>query len=174
MSTREDRPTDDDRGLAGASREGSPIPDGGLSSAMPAWLRQPPAWKRADAPRPARTSPPPDASVIDIRTMLDVDDLPQWLRAVAQRDSSQATPGNAIRLHEPEAGLSDGSGDTLTLATPVQAEIQHEPVDAAKTSPVNPRVEIQPWWMSNGAIGGLLVAIILTMVYVVLVASGAF
>jgi hypothetical protein len=29
----------------------------------------------------------------------------------------------------------------------------------------------RPWWMSDGAIGALLVAVILTLVYVVLVAS---
>ena len=32
--------------------------------------------------------------------------------------------------------------------------------------------EAPPWWMSNLAIGTLLAAIVLTMVYVILVASG--
>ncbi|MGN6033173.1 MAG: hypothetical protein ACTHQE_16085 [Thermomicrobiales bacterium] len=35
------------------------IPDGGLSDAMPDWLRRPPAWRGMPVPEP---SPPPESA----------------------------------------------------------------------------------------------------------------
>lgn len=66
-----------------------PIPDGGLRAAMPDWLRQSPSWRtRDDQPpeTPVRSLIVPDTSVIDPRTILDVDDLPPWLQAIAARE----------------------------------------------------------------------------------------
>ena len=62
-----------------------PIPDGGLSASMPAWLRESPAWAAHESP--ARVLPAPDTSVIDPRTMVRDEDLPDWLREISARSS---------------------------------------------------------------------------------------
>ncbi|HWV25379.1 MAG TPA: hypothetical protein VNZ58_14420 [Thermomicrobiales bacterium] len=86
-----------------------PLPDGGLSDAMPDWLRRPPAWRelpRKDDPVPSqRTLPDPDTSVIDPRELITVDDLPQWLRDIAAREHEPETtsiPELPVRPEKPE------------------------------------------------------------------------
>lgn len=65
-----------------------PIPDGGLGSGMPEWLRRPPAWRSAGTtPVPPKRNPPPDSSPIDPRTILTLDDLPAWLQGIATATS---------------------------------------------------------------------------------------
>ena len=65
-----------------------PIPDGGLGSGMPEWLRRPPAWRNAGTtPSPPRKIPPPDTSPIDPRTILTIGDLPTWLQGIATATS---------------------------------------------------------------------------------------
>jgi hypothetical protein len=44
-------------------------------------------------------------------------------------------------------------------------------IDSIAPSTSSPGQRDRPWWMSDGVIAGLLVAVILTMLYVVLVAS---
>lgn len=77
-----------------ASDEMRPLPDGGLGASMPDWLRKPPAWRNLsrpeDAPEPAaKDLPEPDTSVIDPRTLVDLDDLPSWLQDLAARSSDE-------------------------------------------------------------------------------------
>lgn len=80
MSERNPSPGDRSAGEA----EPRPIPDGGLGEAMPDWLRRPPAWRQLEPKAPlAKRLPLPDTSVIDLATLVSVEDLPDWLQAVA-------------------------------------------------------------------------------------------
>lgn len=162
-----------------------PIPDGGLGSAMPEWLQQTPSWKRPPEPPAVRSIPAPDASVIDPRQLIDIDDLPQWLRAVSSRDlaPAPATPVVADQSTPTrrEADTSATPPEHTTALQPAVATApsppviespptnQHEPV---RLRPSSTAIS-QPWWMSDAAVALLFVAIILTIIYVVLVASGA-
>lgn len=106
------------------------IPDGGLSTSMPSWLNQPPAWKRqpVKVEAPARTLPPPDESIIDPATMLTDDDLPAWLRTMArgledqptaEPDPPSADPGTP--QPEPAREESDSKSDDDIDVTPDQS-----------------------------------------------------
>lgn len=108
---RRDDPVGDDPALA--TPPAPAIPDGGLSEAMPDWLRRPPAWRgmpvpdlpaapdAADAapvsagtppaapdgaPTPPKVMPPPDTSPIDPSSLIELDDLPEWLVGLGKRD----------------------------------------------------------------------------------------
>lgn len=83
-----DKPRDDQ-----LEREIPPIPDGGLATSMPDWLRRPPAWRTL----PEREVLPPenaaptnlpeaDTSMIDPREFIHDDDLPAWLRSLRRPD----------------------------------------------------------------------------------------
>ncbi len=61
-----------------------PIPDGGLGTVMPDWLRRPPAWQDLrTAPVTPGDVPHPETSPIDPRTILTAEDLPDWLKRIA-------------------------------------------------------------------------------------------
>ena len=86
------------------------IPDGGLGDALPEWLRTTPSWTKApDAPR---AIPEPDTSVIDPASLVTIDDLPAWLRAVAARSASKRPQGAAGAVAPATLPLAD-----LPLAT---------------------------------------------------------
>jgi hypothetical protein len=148
-----------------------PIPDGGLGTAMPDWLQQPPAWKRPSTGTPTKTIPPPDLSAIDPREMLDLDDLPQWLQQIAHRG-----PGQERLAREPGALEEVESPPVPGPAAHVQ-ERALESNEPSKSPVPYDFVEIRTkrsttsWWMSDAVVGALFIAIILTIVYVVLMAS---
>ncbi len=105
-----------------------PIPDGGLSDAMPDWLRRPPAWRAlpdrdVSMPEPENDAelPEPDDSVIDPRTFLSDDDLPAWLKNLGH--------GRTIR--------AEGAGEDV-----VPEDAGHQP--ATETSRVDRRPEASP------------------------------
>lgn len=119
-----------------------PIPDGGLGTAMPDWLRRPPAWRGLQEPahRP-KVVPPPDMSPIDPRTLLTVDDLPGWLRQMATSHPATAPedvapPGEgdmgSPTGHEPAAALPDGDGEA-PLNTPGSPRGEPVPMNHHKT-----------------------------------------
>ncbi len=163
------------------------IPDGGLSSAMPDWLQQTPSWKRPPEPTSVRSIPAPDTSVIDPRTLIDIDDLPQWLQAVSSREPGKRTP--TVAPADPETPVAIVP-EIMPLTVP-QEETPLERLElpsdswppmrdvrrpAERTEPVrlvpSPSAARPPWWMSDAALAILFVAIVLTMIYVILVASG--
>lgn len=84
----EPTPSPGDR--AASAGEPRAIPDGGLGEAMPEWLRRPPAWRQLEPRAPRKPLPPPDTSVIDPATLVSVDDLPAWLRAIARAEAPPA------------------------------------------------------------------------------------
>lgn len=105
----------------GTDEEMRPLPDGGLSNAMPDWLRRPPAWR--DMPRQDRPAtgekplPEPDTSVIDPRQLITVDDLPQWLRDIAAREP-MTEPAPPTPKH-PETTIVTAPDPEPTPADPV-------------------------------------------------------
>lgn len=116
------------------------IPDGGLRHAMPEWLRRPPAWKArpaepADAPDGA-TGIRPDVSPIDPASLVDVDDLPLWLRDIASRrhnDGAEVAP--AMVSHPTmSAGEQHAMPNERRLETPPSEprDVPLEPADKRK------------------------------------------
>lgn len=97
-----------------------PLPDGGLASAMPSWLREPPAAVAAAIPvHPSVTAapePPPLGPVADPRTFLTDDDFPQWLHDLAARQKEQFTL-------EPDGGIAPLLRSTEAIAALPAAEI---------------------------------------------------
>jgi hypothetical protein len=81
-----------------------PLPDGGLSASMPAWLRELPAevgGRRTEDRGPSRSlpssvlrppSPVPLGPRADPRTFLSDDDFPRWLRDLAAREARSPVP----------------------------------------------------------------------------------
>jgi hypothetical protein len=105
---------------------------------MPAWLQQPPAWKRdpVKIPAPARTLPPPDESVIDPRTMLDIDDLPRWLQDLLPDEPAEPP------VNDPEEGtgsstpsIVDDSAFRTGMMSGVVGGVPHEDAIAVATAP---------------------------------------
>jgi hypothetical protein len=160
-----------------------PIPDGGLGAAMPAWLQQPPVWKQPPIQATSRTLPEPDTSAIDLSTMLDDDDLPQWLRDMAVSapvTRSKDAPADAPTIvttwpgpahaqpaaESPMRARDDGATSPSWSEPNIQAALDY--------TPFRPEPATPPWWMSNVAIGVLFGAIVVTLVYVILVASGVW
>lgn len=94
----------DDRQVKRAD-EGQPvIPDGGLSSSMPAWLTERPRWAAAptkETPPPVKPLPPPDTSRIELTSILDVTDLPGWLQDVARRVEQHDIDDLGARVGDP-------------------------------------------------------------------------
>jgi len=128
-----DKPRDDQH-----EREMPPIPDGGLSTSMPDWLRRPPAWRalpdhevKPSSVAGSVTLPEIDASVIDPRSFIHDDDLPGWLRSMRR----------PAPIAEPEsAGGVEGSG-----SPPVQPTEAVEAADEPAIVGVNHRpVAFQP------------------------------
>lgn len=141
------------------SNESSPsIPDGGLDRAMPEWLRRPPAWRTIQRQRAAPTvaSPeqapmdqeereesqtsavrlPADTSTIDPAALVRVEDLPKWLRQLAERsqrppratsESPDTVGTDPVSVRRDDADAEQGS-----------AEIRH-PVGVVKVP--SPSVE---------------------------------
>lgn len=120
-----------------------PIPDGGLAESMPDWLRRPPAWRTLQdsevmQPEPARAGKLPDAdsSVIDPRTLLTDDDLPEWLRGFGWSARSTMT-----LEHDARSGRSSerGAGGEQETATAPVASIPG-PVVPSRFVPRSPVV----------------------------------
>ncbi len=149
------------------------IPDGGLSASMPDWLQRPPAWQ-ATTTRGTQTRdlPPPDTSVIDPRTMLDIADLPEWLQRIAARASAPevaATEDRAITA-PPEAQVADPA-PLVSPASHVEETLASAPARPPEVvlAPRTPANEPEWWRTKNGQIG-LAVLALLIAVWVVLVA----
>lgn len=123
---------------APSDEEMRPLPDGGLQTVMPDWLRRPPAWRNLPAKEAGEASslPEPDTSIIDPRTLIDVADLPQWLQEIAARGGeSSPSPERVVTAltHEDNAMQTNDPNNT---ETPVANErtVPFEPVDKKKWS----------------------------------------
>ena len=126
-----------------------PIPDGGLKDNMPGWLKRPPAWRNMPSAeqRHERTLPEPDTSEIDPKTLVDVNDLPQWLQAIAARGdvpvpAPDQTVGHALeqiqavsaRTREPAPEAVEMSDDESIPETPSEQDSTAEKTAAVDRS----------------------------------------
>jgi hypothetical protein len=165
--------TDDAPAELGPSPEElRPLPDGGLGTAMPDWLRRPPAWrdlKPRDGAR-GRDLPDPDISVIDPRTFVDLADLPPWLQAIAARgehaeDAIAPPPEGPVSTGEPNA-VPEPADEPRQV--PFVAE-QKAP-EALDFSTPSPAV---PWWQSGIVLLTLTNQLVVAVILIVLLATGA-
>ena len=116
-----------------------PLPDGGLHSSMPSWLREPPAPSgTASLPSMrviAPTSPvelAPLGPRADPRSFLTEDDFPQWLRDFAARredaagrsvESSDTPLAAAVAIqHVAPAAWSDWAGPVGPAIAPTSSD----------------------------------------------------
>jgi hypothetical protein len=157
-----------------AADEMRPLPDGGLTSAMPEWLRRPPAWRDLSVTPDASASrelPEPDTSVIDPRTLIDVADLPPWLQSIAARSSGgPMEPDSSEAPGEPKPDEAVVAGEVTEVAPEsrkvpfVAEESDHIPLAESIASP--------PWWRSSMAISALATALVIAVALIILLATG--
>ena len=176
-----------------------PIPDGGLTDAMPEWLRRPPAWRTLPdrevmVPEPENASdlPEPDESIIDPRTFLTDDDLPAWLRrlgpgrALRSQDGDHAEPGDEhTRLTPSDATEPDSllPAERRTAASPSRFRPTSPPVAPAlsrvdnadqgvalRQRPIPPEPAQSPAWQGAWVVAVLAALLVVALsVIVVLV-----
>lgn len=158
-----------------------PIPDGGLAASMPEWLQRPPAWRGMTVREPERRDlPPPDTSVIDPRTMLQIDDLPEWLQRIAARS---AGAGMAEGADEDPAIAPPGEGyaRAVRVEEPVEPPVAERPTGVplsppaqAQTRPIvllpSPASRPTGWWRSSFLVACVALVILLIVIWLILVA----
>jgi hypothetical protein len=109
-----------------------PLPDGGLRSSMPTWLRDPPQLPVAESLPPTRAAltrieDPPLGSHVDPRTFLSDDDFPRWLRDLAARREEALSPSTEANGAPPTAKA------TIPRAAPPAWPDLPEPVGPTRT-----------------------------------------
>jgi hypothetical protein len=126
-----------------------PIPDGGLATSLPDWLKEPPSWTKEQT---SVAVLPPDTSPIDPRTLVRDEDLPEWLRAIAQREAEPIT----LPDQEPEPDALDSvdasSSDPEQLIVQTIEPPKPEWLLHSTSEPVIPAdstVDMQRWLTSG-------------------------
>ena len=113
-----------------------PLPDGGLATSMPDWLRDAPAVASQSPPRMRRTSPAQTSAPLgpraDPRTFLSDDDFPRWLRDLAARQQARSiapsdVDSSAGTLRPAREGQEHFSWMSWPGAPPPQAELSAAP-----------------------------------------------
>lgn len=121
---------------ASLEEEMRPLPDGGLQSGMPDWLRRPPAWRNLgrEASGEERVLPEPDTSVIDPRTLVDIGDLPQWLQEVVARHGERSPSTQHVVTGQTKEDGAMQTNDQNSSDTPnaTDRQVAFEPVDKKK------------------------------------------
>lgn len=150
-----------------------PIPDGGLSTNLPEWLKDRPAWAKSDAPRDVVS---PDTSLIDPRILVSEEDFPDWLRAVANReqvqvasDGTQLDPefdlnvwtGMAARRKVPAMQLD--AGETMTTIEFPQPEVR-EWLNSGEEIPAEPRFQLRDDPILLTLIGAAILVVIVAAI----------
>lgn len=152
----------------------SPIPDGRLGETMPEWLQRPPAWRGMVVREPARRDvPPPDTSVIDPRTMLDIGDLPVWLQRIAARGSKPDPAALDTANEELPEPMSPALVAEDTPSHPADADSGQADAPATPVIAFRPAVRDQraDWWRSPVVLSVVAIAIIMIAAWVIIVAT---
>lgn len=136
--------TDDPVAKSATSDPFRPIPDGGLATNLPSWLKDRPAWSTSEQ-SPVITKP--DESVIDPRLLVSEEDFPDWLRAVANREQVQvASDGTQL---DPEFDLNVWTGMAARRRVPAMHPEAGDTVVAIES----PQPEVREWLDSDDETG---------------------
>ena len=204
MTEHDERPPED---AAEQDREESnpdlrPLPDGGLGENMPEWLRRPPAWRElpgASASTPAseleaiapaaaeverdttvavREMPPGDTSVIAPKTLIDFEDLPNWLQELGSKRAIADTTAD-----ESSADDSQSSGASNDDVEPVPesdaSSAEHLTVSAVEQPVQAVQIAAKPQrdratWQQGPFIALLMVVLLVAVSVAILYATGTF
>lgn len=154
-------------GIGPSPEELRPLPDGGLGTAMPDWLRRPPAWRDLKPREVTATHdlPAPDTSVIDPRAFVDLADLPPWLQAIAARGDTLAA----------SAGVGGQPATEGSSAPEVAEEPRQQPATSGEKVPEaldfsTPAPSV-PWWQSGIVLMTLAVLLTVAVILIVLLAT---
>lgn len=168
-----------------------PIPDGGLSTGMPDWLRRPPAWRSLkESAVPAKAVPSPDTSPIDPRSILTIDDLPVWLQRIAASlvppASDERAPASGVdevarAVSNPVVALPNVL-DESTLGSPEMTESPAWQLSVGTaTDDLVPRFIESPtpsrnrqWWHTGTLTALLFVALVIAGLIITLYATKVF
>lgn len=156
-----------------------PLPDGGLAASMPDWLRTPTATQGETADTRAGSATQPSApindEVLDLRTLISEDDLPEWVQRLASDSPGTIVPGqrssaaaaapvtdNATTM--PSRTLQAG-GESLNPAAPASKCGSRQPSNAdisdhpAGTSEVMTLERRRSRWIMLVAVVALLIVV---------------
>jgi hypothetical protein len=114
-----------------------PLPDGGLGSSMPSWLRDVPVFERV--PPEQLAVPALLGSHADPRSFLNDDDFPQWLRDLAIREPRRPQPEPAA---VPEQAIAAPAG--RRSSAPVWPGWPEAAADAPSSPPAVPAEPAPP------------------------------
>lgn len=138
------------------------IPDGGLGAALPDWMQEKPEWSDRDESVVStlirdRPVPNPDTSPILLADIVTIDDLPGWLRDVARRPAADApvSADGDVATGQAEPDLTSEPAAPVTTFTPGRSDTNGSE---------------HPWWASDRAMAGLLIAVIITLFFVLITA----
>ena len=122
-----------------------PIPDGGLATTLPDWLKERPAWSLESA---KKSTLPPDASAIDPRLLVREQDLPNWLQAIARRETRDSDPVEPVVVSETPETPIEAPVAQLKVIEELEAAVKPEWMTHAAGQPVIPAestVDMQRW-----------------------------
>jgi hypothetical protein len=91
----------------------------------------------------------PDHSSIDLAAILTAEDLPVWLQEIARRSTVD------------QDGLDATTATPVSVTGSVSPETPADPLDVSDVVP-------QPWWASDRIMAGLLIAVALTILFVLI------
>jgi hypothetical protein len=110
-----------------------PIPDGGLSRVMPDWLRSGPRATTAE------TTLPPQPAPNEFASILSDEDIPVWLKRMAERHAADRAPAAVpTQTHAPAASsVQAASSGTANPPAAPAGEPEHRVMDGATLPPPN-------------------------------------
>lgn len=132
--------------LPDAGRRGNampPLPDGGLAGSMPPWLSAPDRDARPEPPpRTARPERVDSDDAPDITTFLSPEDLPAWLRQLAQPPppAGQAVTAHATDTPRRLPGASIGDDAEMPMIQPIRSRASPDTQRAPTVIPRPPTV----------------------------------
>jgi len=178
------------------------IPDGGLAEAMPDWLRRPPAWRGMPVPdvpppdpvavpaptveveaampeaatkaQPPRELPPPDTAPIDPSSLIDLDDLPEWLVSLGRR-TRPSLPSDAEQAREmadAEAPPTQTPADEPDIPLPPSLRSDEPSSTVATRAPAPAANGGALFGMSRPLLGLALVLVVVVIVAILLAVFG--
>lgn len=112
--------------------------------------------------RHERTLPEPDTSEIDPTTLVDVNDLPQWLQTIAARGDiplpePDESVGHALEQIQAAASKSTPNPEPVEVAAPGNPEPESESEEVAKP-PIKPEMGLmsdEPAGVETGSSGAI-------------------